>query len=464
MDENLTQKVKKFLPVIIIVAVILVIIMIALFFTLGRKTNNNISTLTLETDKPIPFEKNNQYGYISSTNGKELIPARYTEVKSFYGNYAITTNRENGISTHYIIDKKGNEKLSSSYSIKYIPDYELYIVDNKLYSSNLKQLTGDEYSISYKDFGYSSYIKSNKEGKAIEGGIIDNKGKKVYTYKFKDNEDYFGCTLSQADEKLGEYYAKVIIDNSKYGIVNLTTGKLVYDYSEDSILVDDDNIFSVYSDGQIKSILCYSKSKIAYETSDNVKLSYYDLDNKILQIFNSNVDSSNRYSYYDINSKSMLSSKPQKDELSSLESLTGYKSFSSDGKYGVMKGNKTILNSDYNDIEFLSPSVFEFIKSKNKQELVIAKKEDTCEFINLKNKKVINSIKTRNVTSYSSSTFVKATLSESNETLIYNLLTGKSITFDKDSKVSVFSNYIVVSKDNVKTYYNTKLKEIYKVQ
>lgn len=463
MDENLKQKVKKFLPLIIAVIAILVVILIILFFTLGRKNNDvNISLLTLEADKPIPFEKDNLHGFISSANGKELISAQYTSVKPFYGNYAIVEKKqEDNTTTYCLIDRKGNEKLSSTYSIRFIADYELYIIDNKLYNSNLKQITNDDYEVTYKDFGYSSYIKYNDDHKAVEGGIIDRKGKKVYTYKFQNDENYFGCSLSQADEKLNEIYAKVIIDNKKYGIVNLAKGKLVYDYSNDSILVDDDNIFSIYSDGNIKSVKCYSDNKVAYETSDNVEVSYYDVDNKILQIYNSSADYSSRYSYYDLKSKSMLSSKPVKNELSALESLTGYKSFSSNNKYGVMKGDKTILPCEYDDVEFLSESLFNYIKSKKKQDLVITKSADTIEIINLKNKKVIYSAKTSSLSAYSSSTFVKSVLTDSGEICVYNLLTNKSMTFDKNSQVSIYSNYIVVNKDNVKTYYNTKLKEIY---
>jgi|GEM_PF-4164283 len=81
---------------------------------------------------------------------------------------------------------------------------------------------------------------------------------------------------------------------------------------------------------------------------------------------------------------------------------------------------------------------------------------------NLKNKKTIFSFKSSNVDSYSYSTFVKATLSDSEETSVYNLLTGKSMNFDSDSQVSIYSNYIIVTKNNTKTYYNTKFAEIYK--
>lgn len=142
----------------------------------------------------------------------------------------------------------------------------------------------------------------------------------------------------------------------------------------------------------------------------------------------------------------MLSEKPSKETSYAIESLTGYKSFTSNNKHGVMKGDKTILSCEYDDIEFLSPTIFKFIKSKTRKELVLAKKDGNYELINLKNKKSIFSFKASSVDSYSQSTFVKAKLSDSKETCVYNLLTGKSMNFDSDSQVSIYSNYIIVTK------------------
>ncbi|MBO5004590.1 MAG: WG repeat-containing protein [Clostridia bacterium] len=462
MDENLKQKVKNMLPIIIAVIVIIIIIITTLFFTLGRKNDDKIIGLTFDSNKPIPVKQNELYGYISASNGKEIIPAKYITANPFYGDYAITTLKEEGDTKYCVIDKKGKVKLSSLASIKYIAEYGLYIVDNTLYNENFKALTDDTMKISYKGLGYSSYIKYDKDNKPIEGGVLNSNGKKVYSYKFKDSEEFFSCTISETDERLEEEYAKVNVDNNKYAIINLKNGKVVYDYTDKSILVDDDNIFTISSNENQKSIICLAKNKIAYETSDNIELSYYDIDNKILQIYDSSKDYSERYSYYDLKSKKILSEKPSKETTNAIESLTGYKSFSSDSKHGVMKGDKTILSCEFDDIEFLSPTTFNFIKSKTRKELVLAKKDGIYELINLKGKKSIFSFKASNLDSSSQSTFIKAKLTDTREICIYNLLTGKSMNFDSDSQVSVYSNYIIVTKNNTKTYYNTKLNEIYK--
>lgn len=89
----------------------------------------------------------------------------------------------------------------------------------------------------------------------------------------------------------------------------------------------------------------------------------------------------------------MLSEKPSKETSYAIESLTGYKSFTSNNKHGVMKGDKTILSCEYDDIEFLSPTIFKFIKSKTRKELVLAKKDGNYELINLKNKNLYLALK-----------------------------------------------------------------------
>ena len=45
--------------------------------------------------------------------------------------------------------------------------------------------------------------------------------------------------------------------------------------------------------------------------------------------------------------------------------------------------------------------------------------------------------------------------------MIYNLLSGKSMTFESNDDINIGSNYITIEKDNKITYYNTKFKQIY---
>lgn len=467
-NQTETKKSMKNIILIIVAAIVLVVILLSsIFFMMGRGNSSTKDLgLIFDEDKLIPVKVDDLYGYISPKNGKMVIKPNFKTANAFYGNYASVSYSEDGSTKYGIIDKSGKIKLSSDYSsgVKVISEYGLVIVDNTLYNKNLKPLTDENTYVSYKDFGYSYFIKSDKNGKNTECGIFNQNGKKVYSYKFKDSESSFYCSISNANEALGEIYAVTNIDDTKYAIVNLENGKVVYNYSDKYISADDDNIFRVKSNdnsNEAYTTLCIAKNKVAYETTDDVDVSYYDYDKQILEIYNSSASYSNRYSYYDLKNKSTLSEKPEKSSTDSLASLIGYSSFSNNGKYGIMKGDKVILPCEYSDIEFLSPTTFNYLKDKKHQELVLAKKDNEISLINLQNQKVITSFKSSSVTTYSTSTFIKGKLKDSGEYFVYNMSTEKTATFGSSSTVSVYSNYITVFKDNILTYYNTNLKDIY---
>jgi hypothetical protein len=471
LDENPKTKksLKSMLLILIAVLAIVVLVLGGILFVIGRGNSDSKNLkLIFDEDKLIPVKVDNLYGYISPKNGKMVINPNFKSANAFYGNYASVSYDENGSTKYGIIDKSGKVKLSTAYSsgITVLSEYGLFIVDNVLYNNNLKALTDKTTKVDYEDLGYCSYIKYDKNGKSVQGGIINSKGKKVYSYKFKDSENFFACHISSADESLGETYAVVNVNNEKYAIVNLANGKVVYNYSDKYISAEKDNIFTISTlngDSASATILCISKNKIAYETSDYSSVSYYDYEKKILELRDSNASYSNRYKYYDMKNKSILSEKPEKSSTDSLAALIGYNSYSNNSKYGIMKADKVILTCDYDEFEFLSPTTFNYIKSKKNQELVLAKKDNEYSLINLKNKKTITSFKASSVTTYSTSTFIKGKLKDSGENFVYNMSTGKTMTFDSKATVSVYSNYITVSKDGTLTYYNTNLKEIYKI-
>ena len=100
-----------------------------------------------------------------------------------------------------------------------------------------------------------------------------------------------------------------------------------------------------------------------------------------------------------------------------------------------------------------------------KQDLVLLEKDDVTTLFNLKNKKELVSFDSTSVYDYSTSTFIKATIYGDGYTkkniIIYNILSGKSMTFEADKDVSIYSNYIVVEEDDSDIYYNTNLEQIY---
>lgn len=474
--ENVSQpkkqkasiSIKKLILIVGIILIVIVTLISGLFFIVGRGNNDykNLS-LIFDENKLIPVKDDNLYGYISPKNGKMVIKPSFISANPFYGNYACVSYSEDGSTKYGIIDKSGKIKLStdSSSNIKILSEYGLFIVDDVLYNNKLKALTDENTTVSYENLGYTYYTKRNAFGKNIEAGIINPNGKKVYSYKFKDDESFFDCRIEEKSEALKESYAVINVENKKYAIINLSNGKVIYKFTENYIYAKDDNIFVITNNGNSssKNTICIFNNKIAFETSDNVDISYYDYDKKILEIKDNSKDYSDRYSYYDLNKKAILNEKPEKVSKDVLSSLTGYYSFSVNGKYGIMKNGKQVLPNEFDDIEFLPVTTFNYLKDKKHVEYIFAKKDKEYQLINLKNKKVITSFYTNSITSSSTSTFIKCKLRDSSEYLVYNLATRKSAIFDSSNSVTIYSNYITVSNSGNLTYYNTDLKEIYNI-
>ena len=184
-QKSKTKKLVKIRFPIVLITIFLVIVLLitSLFFIigLGNKDSKNLS-LIFDENKLIPVKENDLYGYISPQNGKMAINPQFKTANSFYGNFASVSYLENDSIRYGIIDKTGKIKLStdSSYKIKILSEYGLLIVDDILYNKNLKALTDKFTKVKYEDFGYLSYIKQNKDGKYIECGILNSKGKKTF--------------------------------------------------------------------------------------------------------------------------------------------------------------------------------------------------------------------------------------------------------------------------------------------
>ena len=266
-------------------------------------------------------------------------------------------------------------------------------------------------------------------------------------------------------------------------VVSLKTGDILFtlENSENYYLLEEgDGIFSYYdtkvSRGYENSVYLYfTNNKLAYQTTDKVEdVKISDYKNKIIEIDYGydyeDLGKSQRRYYYDAKNKKMLDKDPDNSASSELnaalmENTYGFKMFSSSGKYGLMIGNKIVIPCEYTEINLLGDNLFNYMQSKGKN-LVLLEKDNKTILYNVKNSKSIITFDSNNVSDYNDSTFIKVSLYANGSStrtgyMVYNLLTGKSMTFDKDNEVFVESNYIKVKKDKKTTYYNTKFKQIY---
>lgn len=460
---------------------------VGLFFfkTPGRiNLKENLNSI-FDPNKPIVVRSNGKYGYITSDR-KTIIEPKYNSADDFYGDYAIVTvdnpdtNAYNK-SIYQIIDKSGNVKLTSNryLSPMYFPEFDMWLVEGILYNSNLKKVLAEGITVDYIDYEYFEYSDSVKN----ECGIMTYKGKKIFTMPgISISADISDNYYSEDD-----LYATVTSyhEPRKDVVISLKTGDVLFTSQdpENYYITEDDNGLFYYYNHTVdngyknKKYLFFIDNKLAYQTTAKVDdVEVYDYQNQILVI-----DYGDEYEelgktqstyYYDIKNQKMLETRPTFSnstsdlELELTEKEYGFKKYSSSGKYGLMSGEKVILPCEYDDIEYLNMDLFNYMKSKDK-ELILLEKEKELILYNLKTSKAITTFKSKYAYDYEDSTFIKVNLYEEDfytQTgyTVYNLLSDKSMNFGKDEEIIIGSNYLVVKKDGKRTYYNTDFKEIYK--
>lgn len=479
-ENKPSKKNNKKIKLIIITSIILVVLGIIIFIVLKSNKKGSVDqslNAIFDPNKPIMIEKNNKYGYITS-DGKEMIEPKYEDVSSFYGDYAIvkvksTDSKSSKDSFYQIIDKKGNVKIEKiSSRPKYYAEYSVWLIDGSLYDSKLNSISDKNSSIDYIANGYFAF-EDKKENKS---GIIDSKGKEIFSFE----GSYIYADMESTSFTEDDYYMRVT-SHDKDLVLSLKAKKVVYTVENTDkyhLSIEDDNIFEVYDSktyNKVKS-LYFQDGKKVYETdSDVYELSVYDYENKILKIdYGYSYETKgkkSRYAYYDLKSKKILDRAPsvtkeKEDEISFKELTYGYKEYSCSSKEGLMKDNEVVIPCEYDEVEFLEVPLYKYISSLNSQKLVLLEKDDKTILMDLNNKKTITTFDSKYITDSDSTTFLKIyeydknSYTKKNQT-VYNLITGKSMTFKSNEDVKIYSNYIIVKKNNQKIYYNTKLEKIY---
>jgi len=468
-----------------IILILLALIVVAGVFFVTKQLGNNKSTIDLnlifDPNKPIIIKDNGKYGYITS-KGKTMIEPKYNSATDFYGDYAVVTidNQETSSykKTYQVIDKKGNVKVTTTgyYGPEYYAEYGVWVVDGVLYDSKFKKISGEAVNVDYISNGYFEYMDAIKN----ESGIMNYKAKKIFTMPAAAD---MSIDISENSYDESELYAsiKTYTTPVKQLIISLKNGNVVFtlDNADDYYLYKEDNgIFYYYNknvtDGyKNKKYIFIKNNKLVYETTETVsEVNVYDYKNQILEIdYGYNYETLGKIQrkyYYDIKNKKMLSEAPAKPstdvDLDSIMKLYGFKEYYSSGKYGLISNEKVIVPCEYDDIDYLDANLYNYMLSKGKK-LVLLEKDKKTILYNLKNSKPITTFDSSYVYDYDS-TFLKVTLYENNSYsvtgyMIYNLLTGKSMTFGKDDNIEIGSNYVTIKKDGKKTYYNTDFKQIY---
>ena len=438
------------------IAIVGLIVFFAFKF-LGKGSSNNIQAeIYFDPNTPIVIKKDGKYGYID-TEGKIMLEPVYKRASRFYGDYAVIEN-DNG---YHIIDKEGNEKIKASFSsdIKYIDEYNVWEINNQLYNDSLEKITSDNIYVDYESMGYSLF-KDKDNGIT---GIMDTTGKKTYTYKFNSGEDFSSLSVSNSDENMKDKYCVFNVENKKYGIVNCKTGKVVYDFGNNYIHPESYNIFEITSkdDHKFVSVIYIQDDKILYQSSNKDTDFYFNYYGYI-QISDADKDYSERYSYIDISTGKISSTAPNSSEksLEDWGEYTKINKFECDNGYGLKDEKKEKLACEWSDIKTFDLFLYKYLSSKGK-EYVLAKKDGETHLINLKDGKDVAIFNSGSISTSSSSTFIYYSDYDTNEVVVYNLVTGKNISFKSGTYIYEYSNYFIVRDDGKYNYYNANCKLIY---
>ncbi len=422
-------------------------------------------------------QQEEKYGCIDS-KGQFVLPAKYDSFTPFYGDYAkvLLTTKENGVTKqeYQVIDKKGNPKFSATYDgdIKYYEASGVWVIHGSLYDANLKKLTNDDIQINAEKSGY--FIWDSKD--RTKAGIVTATGKISYTYTFSNGENYLGFTPSNSSmyNTLKQNYCVVNVrknlEDERYAIVNCDTGKTVYDYTNQSISPNVNNIFKVYDKNNrynVQSILYIQDDKIFYQTSDkNIDLFYNTISNYI-QIRDNSKDYNSQYSYLDVTTGKISKTKPSSADditvdLNEWEKFAKVKKFNCGSSYGLISGDTIKLSCEWDNIEYFGMTIYQYL-SKQGKEYVLVQKGGKTYLMNLKGRKKVAEFNSDSINTDKNSSFISYLDKEAKEYVFYNLITGKSTRIDGNGNcfVNLFPNYMTAAKDGKRNYYNIDLELIY---
>lgn len=495
ISNNKQKKMKdKTKTLLFIVLAIILIVIIGIFvyskvsIKVQKKHQVDLESI-YDPDKPILIENKGKYGYIES-DGKVILEPKYISASEFMNGYAVVKidNPDESAYIEYlyqIVDRNGNVRITTEMADEpqFYSEYGIWIIDNIMYDEKLNKIISDVLTVDYIDDGYLEFYNSDIN----ESGIMTYKGEIV----FKWSGYSASADISSTDVETDELFASVrnYGEPSREIVISLKTGDVLFELEnpDDNYLYEQGNgLFYYYNDDLVdgytnKTWLYFRNNKLAYKSTevlDDVEV--YDYDKQILVIdYGYDYESlgkTQRYFYYDIINAQLLNEEPINTEIEDsinidlekidlTEQAYGYKKFNSNENYGIMKGDKIIIPCEYDSIDFLNVNLYNYMKIQG-QEIVLLEKDKKTIIMNLKNQKVLGTIDNNYVTDYEESTFLKATMYDENGYnekgyVIYNLLSGKSMTFTNEDYINVYSNHITNKKGDKIIYYNTDLKQIY---
>lgn len=471
--QNKPKKSKA--PLIIIgalVAVAAIIVCVILLLNLNpseEKLEKDKIDAIFNPEQLIKVKKDDKYGFID-TEGNVKISTKYEYATDFKGKYAVVRSEveTDGLTktVYQIIDNKGKVQKEAKTKIEYIEENDSWIIDEELYNNKMKKISPEGVRVDHKEDKYYLWVNSKEN----TGGLMNEKGKQIYTYNFKSGETSIYVTIPSIDESQKERYCVVNVER-KYGVINCDTGVVVREMAEERISSNTDNIFTVKdSSYDFKEKFYVQNDKVMYSTT-NEEMSVYYYPGYLSLRDGTVTDWRDRYSYFDLKTGEVVKEQPsstdedeedEEEDLNSWEKETNNKYFTCSDGYGLMNNDVITLPCQWDSLEYLDLDLYKYLKS-NKKDYIYGKNDGKWYLIDLAQKKAIVEFNTSYLTKKEQTTFIYYTDDASDTRKVYNLLSNKSLSIDKDKTLTVNSNYITVkdTEANSLKYYNTDLKMIY---
>ncbi len=447
----------KNLRILSVVVLALLIVLITLFVKVITKRTSDI--IIFDTDRLIPVEKSNKYGFINN-KGKLVIDYKYDEVSNFYNGYTIVYKKDNKSNERYIlIDENGKEIVyaENSADIKYYETQNCYVINNKLFDNNIDSLTDDDVKIVEQE--YEKYFSYKTDS---EAGIIDNKGKIIYKYEYQKGENSVYFSISELDDKTKEdLYLVINIENKKYGIINLLENKEIVKPTKKYITALTNNVFeySNQNNYETEKYIYVKDNEILYEASAS-EYSKMEMENIDKNILTMKLKGNSEYKYYDLEEKKFLNDKPNLESKIINNLLENYEINECSTGFGILDSEgETVLPCEYQRIEKIGKEIFEYISDMKNKKLFVVKKDDKYGIINIRNNKyVLEPIYEEMDIPVNRSPFIK--VMKDKEYKMINLINMDEMKIKSDDKINYYTNYFII---NSKTYYNYKMDKIFEM-
>ncbi|MBQ1564439.1 WG repeat-containing protein [Candidatus Saccharibacteria bacterium] len=460
---------KKFILIgaIACAAILLVILGFIFIPKLFRSDDAKLADEIFSENVLIAVKQDDKYGFIN-LSGKIVIQPQFESASDFLGDKAVVKIKDGNDLQSAIIDRKGKVLLvaASGDRISYDPEYEIWRVGDQLYNKSLKKILPEGKEIFSEDEGYylvtdtANYLSGEKT-------IYNRKGKAVYSYQSTSTS----WDVTEESDELEQAYAALEIDDGRYTIINADSGKVITDnLNYDAVWTGDYTDFCLYDGDDCSKYLLIWNDKIAKEYDYEIEVYHYGAGkNGYYKIYDDTYSSKNKHDteYFNLKTGAITTEEPkdgdyeESEDLTKWEIVTNSTIFSCNAGYGLMTNKTQAIPCEYKRIRTPDTVTYEYLKSKGKN-YVIGNKSDKSYLLQASNGKVVTEFDTTYLSFETYSSFIGAYEEENNNNYhVYNLVTGKSATFEAND-IDYNPMYIRVEKSNdITEYYNKNFKLIY---